>query len=883
LLEGKTPEARFTYFCDGLKDPGFAAPLLAQYPVLVRRCIAIASNWEQATRSLIARIAASEPELLSIFFADQHPGLLVSAEASGDTHRGGQSVHVLTFRSGAKLVYKPRPMAMERGYYDVVAWLNDRGFAPSMKVVRSLDKGEFGWMQFVPVAPCETETEVERFFTRMGAHIALTWILGGSDLHSENVIANGEHPVPVDLETLFHAVPVPRIFGGATQRGWIELYRSVVRTLLLPEARGLADDPEDWVDFSALGNVGGQLTPLPVARWNRAETDAMRLVYKRAEIPTGQSLPHLAGQRVRSDAYVECVVRGFVQACKLLRKSRADFLAPQGPLSAFEGKPVRRVLRDTETYGATLLASFHPRFQRDAIAYEAMLRDAMRATAAPGSPWLRALEDAEAADLLACDVPYFQSTVGAADVLGSGGRIPIRLPEDPLQGCQTQLETMSEVDIERQTWLIRTAMHDPSTGAPSPRRRRRRSATTPTGRELIATAARIGDRIGDLAITADDRCTWLVPEFVNSRRLTTTVAGADLYNGLPGIALFLAYLGKITGERRYTRTALAAIREALSLHRRPATASGSLGAFDGAGGLSYALVHLAAVTGQTDLATAASAIVRKSARRAARTGVANTPELDVISGLAGFIAAGTAVARFNQDRGLIEALRPAVDRLSRLTTSPVRRRATSTFSDSDAGVAHGRAGAGLALLRWAEATGEAQFRAAGEALLRKDFEIKEALRRDPSATNGDKDQFDHALGWCRDSLGIGMVGLGANPPLLDLLEAGWAANITDEILTRGTEGPLCPCHGSLAWLEFLSVARQRRLIQARSAEIESWRRTLLTEVVDGRWFGDSKHALESPGLMLGLAGTGHALLRVALGARVPSFLMLEAPERQPPS
>jgi lantibiotic modifying enzyme len=196
----------------------------------------------------------------------------------------------------------------------------------------------------------------------MGAHIALTWLLGGTDLHSENVIAHGEHPVPVDLETLFHAAALPGTFSGATRRGWTEWQRSVVRTLLLPEVRGLADDPEDWVDFSALGNVGGQLTPLPVPRWHRAETDRMRLAYKRAEIPAGQSLPQLAGQPVRSDAYVERVVRGFVEAYELLRKSRADFLAREGPLSAFEGKPIRRVFRDTETYGATLLASFHPRF-----------------------------------------------------------------------------------------------------------------------------------------------------------------------------------------------------------------------------------------------------------------------------------------------------------------------------------------------------------------------------------------------------------------------------------------------------------------------------------------------------------------------------------------
>src|SRR5262249_39228757 len=162
-----------------------------------------------------------------------------------------------------------------------------------------------------------------------------------TDLHSENVIAHGQHPVPVDLETLFHAVPIPSVFGGATQRAWIELQRSVVHTLLLPDARGLADDPQDWVGSSALGNIGGPLPPLPVARWNRAETDRMRLSYKRAEIPAGHSLPQLAGQPARSDAYTEFVVRGFVRAYELLRKWRTHFLGPQGPLSAFEGKTVR--------------------------------------------------------------------------------------------------------------------------------------------------------------------------------------------------------------------------------------------------------------------------------------------------------------------------------------------------------------------------------------------------------------------------------------------------------------------------------------------------------------------------------------------------------------
>lgn len=66
--------------------------------------------------ALLARMAACESKLLPAFFADRHPGSLTAAKASGDTHGRGQAVHVLTFESGAQLVYKPRPVAMERCY-----------------------------------------------------------------------------------------------------------------------------------------------------------------------------------------------------------------------------------------------------------------------------------------------------------------------------------------------------------------------------------------------------------------------------------------------------------------------------------------------------------------------------------------------------------------------------------------------------------------------------------------------------------------------------------------------------------------------------------------------------------------------------------------------
>ena len=865
LLKGDTPEARFSFFCDCLKDPAFAARLLAQYPVLVRRCIGIASSWEQASRSLLARIAVSESKLISVFFANEHPGALASVEVSGDVHNRGQATHILSFESGARLVYKPRPMAMERCYYDFVAWLNDRGLDPELKVVRTLDEGAFGWMEFVPVAPCGTHAEINRFFARIGTHLALTSLLGGTDLHSDNVVAHGEHPVPADLETLFHADPSPENLSGATARGWAVLRHSVVRTLMLPEARGFSDKPEEWVDMSALGHSDDQLTPMPVANWVRAETDRMRLIYERATIPAGFSLPQLDGQQVQSAAYADDVVHGFVQTYEFLRKFRTELLAPQGPLSAFAGKPARRVFRDTAIYELTLFASYHPRFQRDAIACEAMLRDALRAAAADGQRWLRHLEDAEAADLLACDIPYFASTVGSTDVCAIHGQAAIGLTGDT--GSWPRIEGMNARDLERQESLIRVAMQDPMKEAAAAAINVVQRAGAPSPEILIATAARIGDRICELAIEDGGRCTWLVPEIVNSRRLTTTVAGFDLYDGLSGIALFLAHLGAITGEARYGRIAEAATREALALCRKQAAGSAIVGAFQGIGSLCYALVHLAAVTGRQEPAAEASAIIRKFDKRAART-----TDLDLITGLAGFIVATLVVARFNRDKGLVDNLRPAAERFYRLTTSP--RRALPILKESETGLAHGRAGAALAFLRWAETTGEARFRTAGEDLLRKDFAIMEAARGDPSAKNAADHPAD-ALGWCRGALGIAMAALGTRSPVTDLFDAAWFAGVAQDMARTRPSRPLCLCHGALGWLEFLSFADRRCLGDDHMKEFEAWRNALLSEIVGGRWVADWAHALESPSLMLGLAGTGYSLLREAAGHRVPSVLLLE--------
>ena len=100
------------------------------------------------------------------------------------------------------------------------------------------------------------------------------------------------------------------------------------------------------------------------------------------------------------------------------------------------------------------------------------------------------------------------------------------------------------------------------------------------------------------------------------------------------------------------------------------------------------------------------------------------------------------------------------------------------------------------------------------------------------------------------------------------------SRIADEIVRFGVEGPICLCHGALGQMEFLAAAVERGVPNDLNAAA-TWRRRLLARLLSGDWVADEAHLLESPGLMLGLAGTGYALLRASYPQRIPSVLTVE--------
>jgi lantibiotic modifying enzyme len=316
----------------------------------------------------------------------------------------------------------------------------------------------------------------------------------------------------------------------------------------------------------------------------------------------------------------------------------------------------------------------------------------------------------------------------------------------------------------------------------------------------------------------------------------------------------------LTGKAKYRRMTEAAVAEALSIHRLLGVSGSCPGGFEGSGGLGYALALLGDWFGRRDWLRTGATIIRSYAEEAAKNN-----DTDLISGRAGFLACGTAVATIAKDASVIAALRPCAESLAGLPPDLLP-------ADKEAGLAHGKAGVALALARWSEISGARDAKKAALALLREDLHSR------PSEIAPGGHDGRRMLAWCRGGVGTALAAMRLGLPVRRETEK-LLRSITGRM--TGIEGDyaLCLCHGLFGILEFLDEAARANVPGAREA-LQPVRREAVSRVLGGELCSDHAHRLESPGLMKGLAGTGYALLRL-LHPETPSVLTLEPSQCAP--
>ena len=889
-LGGGTGEERFLYFVDLLRVPDVARGIMKEYPVMAKQVALAARIWEESSLEFFNHLV-SDWGVLRQTFLKENCSLLRVRPGAGDRHRGGRTVVVCEFDDGSRVVYKPRSMAVDVHFQELLLWLNERIDNPPFKVVEVLDCGNHGWMAFVEALPCSTAEGVRRFYRRQGGYLAVLYALETVDIHYENMIAHGNNPILVDLESLFHprvseaGRPSDREMGDLDSAGRL-LLRSVLRVGMLPMRSGQGDNE---LEVSALGGAAGQTTPYRAGLFEESGTDRMRVVRRRVEIPGSQNRPILDGKPVEVQEYADDLERGFASVYRALMRERRELLSAQGPLMAFAADEVRMIFRPTSTYGVLLTESYHPDLLRNGLDRDRHFDRLW--TGVDHQPHLRQVLVAEREDLERGDVPVFTVRPGERHLWTSERtRITDYFPTSSMAAVHERISQLSEKDLELQCWCVRAAVMtlDPGEGPDLWLKPEKRDTPRVGGSDLCALAGGIADRIEHLAIwnESEDQASWLGVALVNEEQWTLAPLGLDLYSGTPGVVLFLAYLADLKGpgpeSDEYVRLAKGALRQCeewMQVPEERGFVSRSLGAFSGMGGLIYMLTHLGVLWKDDSLIDDAHRLLAGSLEF-----LDEDEELDIIGGTAGLLGAAVCLCDCRDDDGsaLSAALQAGESLLARATIHgdgvawQTRIQATQPLC----GFSHGASGFAWALLRLAEASGDRRFLDSAKRAMLYERSVFDAEKGGDWPDFREERTGPGMCAWCHGAAGIGMTRVLASR-LLDSTEVRTDLEIALEItLERGFSMNHSLCHGQLGNLDLLLQALDGPLAETALDGLERVVPAIVSSFERGYWLCGTPRGIETPGLLTGLSGLGFGLLRLAAPERVPSILTLEPPRKE---
>ena len=694
------------------------------------------------------------------------------------------------------------------------------------------------------------------------------------------MIAVGDHPVPIDLETILQPSAEEHKIGAPEAQAFdaaMEIVGNSVMTVGLLPAYGRSVDNNVF----AMGGMTAEWGARTVIKWKHVNTDAMRPT-KAEEAGAGTpNLPHVNGRYAKLGDHVESFIAGFADYANFLMRQVRDVSAA-ALLKDFAGLTVRKVVRPTRFYYMLLRRLKDHRNMADGAIWSAQadfmarLADWDKAT----DP-LWPMQRAERAALVSLNVPYFVTPSDGTAISDLGGISAESAATPGLDRAGARLQTLDRNEIGWQIEVIRENLSQQS-GAASNRKSSPSFDTgvapAPDKAVFKAEVERIAAELAQHAIRRGRSAAWIGLDWLGDSEVFQLVGlGPDLYNGATGIALFLAAHGAVSGHAPSTELALAGVahirRNLTSRSASRFARSLGIGAATGLGSIVYGFCVIAKCAGHASLLQEAE----RAAQLFTDELIAADKQLDVMGGAAGAILALLRLHRDTQsDVALARAIRCGEHLLAQDRIGHARHRSWigQGFGTSPLnGMSHGAAGFAYALASLAAASGREQFaEAAAECIAFEDQTYDPARHNWPDLRV--PGQAVWPCQWCHGAPGIGLARLatshriGANAALDAKLVATDIDNAVESV-KQAWPGQLDTlCCGTLGAIEFLCAASERP--GAREINELAARRlvaVLASAAANGDYRWNSGKRQFNLGLFRGLAGVGYTVLR-----RIDRFL-----------
>jgi type 2 lantibiotic biosynthesis protein LanM len=473
--------------------------------------------------------------------------------------------------------------------------------------------------------------------------------------------------------------------------------------------------------------------------------------------------------------------------------------------------------------------------------------------------------DSEMRQIELGDIPYFAIRPESTEAQGADGtKIPDAVSEPGQTAVRRRLSQLSDSSMEEQLWFIRASLGCVDGYARKPKQGSERTtdslldAARDAGNEVLRSLIYVGQMASFLNISC-------VSGEHETQNLKYAIRPADngLYEGVGGVALFLAYLARESGDAVFEKAA-----EALLNHVLKTDESGSpvlLSAFSGVCSRLYLFTHLGRLWQRTDLLDRAERLLTELPGP-----IEGDRSFDIISGTSGALLSLLALSRL---RPTSKAKDMAVRCGEHLLQVHEQKRSWES-APFHRGFSHGASGISFALARLAQETGEVRYRKG--ALDAASYE--RALLAQGNWTDRHADRGQHQCSWCHGAAGIALARLG----LSEIGEKAAIATDLQEALQETARSyrlaSQCLCHGTLGNLEPLLLASRMGISSKEgSRAMEGAAARLQDEIRSSGWRSGLPSQTLSNGLFTGLSGIGYGFLRLRNPDTVPSVLTLAGP------
>ncbi len=284
---------------------------------------------------------------------------------SGDWHND-KCVIILTLDDNSNIVYKPTNANNIKFIKELLMFFFDENYVSLYNYLSLNNNGT--WFEYIQSNKID-KSLVSEFYYNYGKLIFVTYILGMTDLHYENVIANNVYPVITDIETMFSSYlffETKQYKYDAQKEAVKQLLFSTVSTGLLPIV-----SMSDYFggDISCLSNKGLRV---PFEKLVNEYQDNLSICSAFKHIFPENHLPNLD---INPLDYNDSILEGFFEAERIFLASKKEILSFLKNIHQVES---RIILTMTKIYSKFVRLKSDPKYRFDNNLFEEILLKKVR-------------------------------------------------------------------------------------------------------------------------------------------------------------------------------------------------------------------------------------------------------------------------------------------------------------------------------------------------------------------------------------------------------------------------------------------------------------------------------------------------------------------------